>query len=544
MAVWRNIGTLMVIFLAGLQSVPRRALHEAATLDGADAGSGSATSPCRCCARPCCSGRSSPASATCRLLRGAVRHDPGRPADRDPLGRPTTSTTSSASATTDTRRRRRTSCSSPSSPCRSCSSGLLGARRRGASPAGSARPRPFIDQPASTRHEVSASPPGTHIGDRTARARPLRRSSAAGLLVVVDRSVDGPVVVQDRRGDPCRPADLVAAHWTPRRQLPRPVHPARLPPLLRQLVRSSRSLVTAGNLLFCSLIGYALAKLDFPGRNQPCSWLVLGMLMVPGMVTFVPQFVLISNMGLANSYAGLVLPFLAGPFGVFLMRQFLLVDPRRPDRGRPRRRGRPLADLLAHRAAAVQARPGHARHPDVPGSLEQLPVAARGGHAPTTSTRCRSRSPSTAIGQNRIYYGLLLAGRGRRRDARAARVPGAAAALPARHRDHRTEVRGSPMRRFLVLCARSSWRLRSLPAAPAATRCAGLRRRHLAFAGPRWPTRHRSAGRQHRRRPVPATRSAYTSPTNIGGYLWSTVVARDLGIITAARGRPPGRRRR
>jgi multiple sugar transport system permease protein len=85
-------------------------------------------------------------------------------------------------------------------------------------------------------------------------------------------------------------------------------------------------LVTAGNLLFCSLLGYALAKLDFPGRKA-LFLTVLGMLMVPGMVLFVPQFVLISNMGLANSYAGLVLPFLAGPFGVFLMRQFLLSIP-------------------------------------------------------------------------------------------------------------------------------------------------------------------------------------------------------------------------
>ena len=81
-------------------------------------------------------------------------------------------------------------------------------------------------------------------------------------------------------------------------------------------------LITAGNLVFCSLLGYALAKLHFPGRKA-LFLVVLGMLMVPGMVTFVPQFVLVSNMGLANSYAGLVLPFLAGPFGVFLMRQFL-----------------------------------------------------------------------------------------------------------------------------------------------------------------------------------------------------------------------------
>lgn len=83
------------------------------------------------------------------------------------------------------------------------------------------------------------------------------------------------------------------------------------------------TLVTVGNLLFCSALGYALAKLRYPGRRA-LFLVVLGMLMVPGMATFVPQFVLVSTMGLANSYAGLVLPFLAGPFGVFLMRQFLL----------------------------------------------------------------------------------------------------------------------------------------------------------------------------------------------------------------------------
>ena len=85
-------------------------------------------------------------------------------------------------------------------------------------------------------------------------------------------------------------------------------------------------LITAGNLMFCSLLGYALAKLNFPGKRA-LFLVVLGMLMVPGMVLFVPQFVLVSNLGLANSYAGLVLPFLAGPFGVFLMRQFLSTIP-------------------------------------------------------------------------------------------------------------------------------------------------------------------------------------------------------------------------
>jgi multiple sugar transport system permease protein len=84
--------------------------------------------------------------------------------------------------------------------------------------------------------------------------------------------------------------------------------------------------ITAGNVVFCSALGYALAKLRFAGSRVLFA-IVLATLMVPGMVTFVPQFVLVSNLGLVNSYAGLILPFLAGPFGVFLMRQFLLSIP-------------------------------------------------------------------------------------------------------------------------------------------------------------------------------------------------------------------------
>jgi multiple sugar transport system permease protein len=80
--------------------------------------------------------------------------------------------------------------------------------------------------------------------------------------------------------------------------------------------------VTVGNVVFCSMLGYALAKLHFPGKRILFA-VVLGTLMVPGVVTFMPLFVLVSNLGLANSHAGLILPFLAGAFGVFLMRQFI-----------------------------------------------------------------------------------------------------------------------------------------------------------------------------------------------------------------------------
>jgi multiple sugar transport system permease protein len=84
--------------------------------------------------------------------------------------------------------------------------------------------------------------------------------------------------------------------------------------------------VTLGNLVFCSMLGYALAKFEFAGRKV-LFWLVLGTLMIPGMVTLVPLFVLVANMGMINTYMGLILPFLAAPFGVFLMRQFFLAMP-------------------------------------------------------------------------------------------------------------------------------------------------------------------------------------------------------------------------
>ena len=84
--------------------------------------------------------------------------------------------------------------------------------------------------------------------------------------------------------------------------------------------------VVGANLLFCSMLGYALAKLHFAGREQ-IFLIVMATLMVPSTVTLVPLFVLMSTLGLVNSYPALILPFAAGPFGVFLMRQFMLGIP-------------------------------------------------------------------------------------------------------------------------------------------------------------------------------------------------------------------------
>jgi multiple sugar transport system permease protein len=84
--------------------------------------------------------------------------------------------------------------------------------------------------------------------------------------------------------------------------------------------------VTIGNLVFCPMLGYALAKLRWRGK-RPIMGLVLATLMVPAGITLIPNFILMSNLGFVNTYPGLILPFLAGPFGVFLMRQFMLGVP-------------------------------------------------------------------------------------------------------------------------------------------------------------------------------------------------------------------------
>jgi multiple sugar transport system permease protein len=84
--------------------------------------------------------------------------------------------------------------------------------------------------------------------------------------------------------------------------------------------------VTAGNLLFCSMLGYALAKLQFPGKRLLLV-MMLGTLMIPAFVTFMPLFVIITNMNLNNTHLGLILPFLVGAFGAFLMRQYILGIP-------------------------------------------------------------------------------------------------------------------------------------------------------------------------------------------------------------------------
>ena len=86
------------------------------------------------------------------------------------------------------------------------------------------------------------------------------------------------------------------------------------------------SLATILALLFVVPAGYAFAKLRFTGREAIFQALVAAMV-VPGQIGMLPLFLELKAMGLVNSYAGALVPWLAGIFGIFLVRQFCLSIP-------------------------------------------------------------------------------------------------------------------------------------------------------------------------------------------------------------------------
>ena len=79
------------------------------------------------------------------------------------------------------------------------------------------------------------------------------------------------------------------------------------------------SLATLLALLFVVPAGYAFAKLRFTGRDAVFQTLVAAMV-VPGQIGMLPLFLELKAMGLVNSYAGALVPWLAGIFGIFLVR--------------------------------------------------------------------------------------------------------------------------------------------------------------------------------------------------------------------------------
>jgi len=80
--------------------------------------------------------------------------------------------------------------------------------------------------------------------------------------------------------------------------------------------------ITASTVLFCTLAGFAFAKLRFRGRDALFA-VTLGTMMIPPSLSVVPLYSIMADLGLAGDLASVVLPSLVAAFGVFFMRQYL-----------------------------------------------------------------------------------------------------------------------------------------------------------------------------------------------------------------------------
>jgi cellobiose transport system permease protein len=90
--------------------------------------------------------------------------------------------------------------------------------------------------------------------------------------------------------------------------------------LLNSLVVSG--CITLGTVAFCTLAGFAFAKLRFRGRNV-LLWLCIATMMVPMQMGIIPLYMLMAKLGLTNHVAAVILPTLVTAFGVFFMRQYI-----------------------------------------------------------------------------------------------------------------------------------------------------------------------------------------------------------------------------
>ncbi|MDW9782440.1 ABC transporter permease subunit [Sinorhizobium meliloti] len=86
------------------------------------------------------------------------------------------------------------------------------------------------------------------------------------------------------------------------------------------------SMIVVLQIVICAPAAYALAKLDFPGKNLLFG-MVLIALILPHEVLSLPLFILGYQIGILNTYAALVFPYVVSPFGIFLFRQFFKTIP-------------------------------------------------------------------------------------------------------------------------------------------------------------------------------------------------------------------------
>ncbi|NOU86114.1 ABC transporter permease subunit [Paenibacillus sp. LMG 31460] len=82
-------------------------------------------------------------------------------------------------------------------------------------------------------------------------------------------------------------------------------------------------IIVIGHIFISSLAAFAFSRIAFPGRNVLFLVFLSG-LMIPGQVTIIPQFILMSKLGLVDTHLALILPGLINPFGIFMIRQTMM----------------------------------------------------------------------------------------------------------------------------------------------------------------------------------------------------------------------------
>ena len=179
----------------------------------------------------------------------------------------------------------------------------------------------------------------------------------------------------------------------------------------------------ASNLVFCSLAGYAFARLRFRGSTI-LFLLILATLVIPFQLTMIPTFIVMEKLNLTDTLGALIVPGLATPLGVFLMRQFFMNLPREVEEA-ARIDGCSRLGVLLHVALPL-ARPALATLADRDQLRRQLHAAAGSDDVPGAA-----------------HHRLGRRGGGQRRDghAGAARVPARPANIhPIAHLERREGI--------------------------------------------------------------------------------------------------------
>jgi multiple sugar transport system permease protein len=86
------------------------------------------------------------------------------------------------------------------------------------------------------------------------------------------------------------------------------------------------STITIGVLVFGSMVGYALSRLEFVGRNL-IFYIIIFTMTLPFQITLIPQYILIVKFGWVDSYAGLIVPYLMNALAIIMFRQYFKTIP-------------------------------------------------------------------------------------------------------------------------------------------------------------------------------------------------------------------------